>query len=225
MRSPRFPSRIKTLASIAIPLLFEYASQRNGGIPIASLSFLLNTYTFLFVVIASIIPAAIASYSLVGDRVEKSLEPLLATPTTDSEILLGKSIPAFVLPIAAVYAACTLFMALVDELNYGRFGYAYFPNWDMAIVLIALAPLACLFSVEVSIIISARSSDVRSAQQASAMTAFPLFGVLLLSQLMVFSLDTNNLLIIAGILLFLDIGLFFISKSTFQREEILTKWK
>ena len=51
-----------------------------------------NPFDFLFIIIASLIPTSMASYNFVGEKVEKSLEPLLATPVTDNEILLGKSI-------------------------------------------------------------------------------------------------------------------------------------
>ena len=33
------------------------------------------------------LPANLASYSMVGEKVERSLEPLLATPASDGEIL------------------------------------------------------------------------------------------------------------------------------------------
>ena len=52
----------------------------------------LNAFSFWFVILAASLPLGIASYSIVGEKIQKSLEPLLATPMTDSEILLGKSI-------------------------------------------------------------------------------------------------------------------------------------
>jgi hypothetical protein len=61
------------------------------------------------------LPVAIASYSLVGEKIERSLEPLLATPATDGEILLGKGIAAFVPPVAAIWAGAVVFMALAGQ--------------------------------------------------------------------------------------------------------------
>jgi hypothetical protein len=37
--------------------------------------------------------------------------------------------------------------------------------------------------------------------------------------------DTNDLLAISGILLATTIALFFLVRTTFSREEILTRWK
>jgi hypothetical protein len=53
----------------------------------------------------------------------------------------------------------------------------------------------------------------------------PLGAVYLLTELRVLDLNTNNLLIMAASLAAIDVVLFFLVKATFQREEILTKWK
>jgi ABC-2 type transport system permease protein len=39
------------------------------------------------------------------------------------------------------------------------------------------------------------------------------------------SLTAKNLLVISAVLLLVDVILFFVSRATFRREEILTKWK
>jgi ABC-2 type transport system permease protein len=54
---------------------------------------------------------------------------------------------------------------------------------------------------------------------------FPFLATYLASEIGIISLNINNILIISGILLALDVALFFVSTSTFSREEILTKWK
>jgi hypothetical protein len=41
----------------------------------------------------------------------------------------------------------------------------------------------------------------------------------------IFAFSVDNLLIFSGIVVIADVILFFLSKATFKREEILTKWK
>jgi hypothetical protein len=53
----------------------------------------------------------------------------------------------------------------------------------------------------------------------------PFIGVYLASELSLITLDTSTLLVIAGAIALLDVVLFRISTSLFQREQILTKWK
>jgi hypothetical protein len=51
-------------------------------------------------------------------------------------------------------------------------------------------------------------------------------GVYLAGELNLINLgEASNLLIIAAALLVVDVLLFFVSRATFRREEILTRWK
>lgn len=213
------------LVSIGLPLVIRFAGMKSGGIPTAALLPLLNAFAFFFVIGAATLPVAIASYSLVGEKVEKSLEPLLAAPVTDGEILLGKSLAAFLPSLVATYGGCAIFMAFIDNLTFSQLGYLYFPNWTMGVILLAVAPLACLLSVEVNVIISARVNDVRTAQQFGGILSLPFGAIYVAGEIGIISLDISNLLIISAVLLLVDVLLFFASKSSFRREEILTKWK
>ena len=186
---------------------------------------MLNVFSFFFIIGVATLTTAIASYSLVGEKVQKSMEPLLATPVADGEILLGKTISAFLPPIAAIYGGAALFMALMDQETYSRLAYLYFPNWTMGIILLLVAPLSSLLCVELNVIMSARMNDIRPVQQLGGVIVIPFMGIYLAAELGFLSLDTNNLFIISAGLLVVDVILFYISKATFRREEILTKWK
>ena len=213
------------LLSVVFPAVIEFARKRSGGIPVSYLPTLLEAFAWFFVIIPAIIPAPIASYSIVGEKIEKSLEPLLVTPTTDGEILLGKSIAAFLPAMIATYAGASVFMTLIDAVTFSRLGYLYYPNWEIGVILLLLAPLAALLSIELNVISSSKVSDVRTAGQLGALMFAPFMGIYLAGEIGLISLDTNTLLIIAGIVAVLDLALFRISTSTFQRDQILTKWK
>ena len=213
------------IISIIFPVVLEYAGRKAGGIPAAQLPTLLNSFSFFLVIGAAFVPLGIASYSIVGEKVEKILEPLLATPLTDGEILLGKSISAIVPTLVAMYAGASVFMVGIDEVTFHKLGYYYFPNWTIATLLLVLVPVAIILSVEFSVIVSSRVNDVRSASSFGILMFFPFLAIYLASEIGIISLGINNILIISGILLVLDVILFFVSTATFRREEILTKWK
>jgi ABC-2 type transport system permease protein len=223
-RSIRVPTVIFPLAAaVGLPLVVRYAG--GGRIPAEVLPRLFDAFTFFFVFPAMVLPAAIASYSIVGEKVERSLEPLLAAPVTDGEILLGKTIAAFVPPIVATWAGSVLFMALCDQLTRHRLGHPYFPNATAAVILAVVMPLAAILSVEFSVLVSARVSDVRAAQQFGALAVLPFGAVYVMLEIGVFALTRPALGIMAGILVAIDLGLFFAARATFRREEILTGWK
>jgi ABC-2 type transport system permease protein len=211
------------LVSIGMPFILRYvASKPNGA---AALPTLINAFSFFFVIGAALTPVGIASYSLIGEKVQKSLEPLLATPTTDEEILAGKTMAAFLPAISANCIGAVIFTVLVDMFTHNTLNYLYYPNWNITILVFLLAPLACILSVGYNVLISSRANDVRTAQQLGALIILPLGAVYLLTEMRVLDLNTNNLLIIAASLVAIDVVVFFLVKATFQREEILTKWK
>jgi ABC-type Na+ efflux pump permease subunit len=210
--------------SIGLPALI-WVIERRTTIPDVALNNLLNAFSFVFAIIASVITTAISSYSIVGEKVEKSLEPLLASPATDGEILLGKSLASFLPTLVAIYIGMGIFMALIDLLTVGQLGYLYFPNWTAALILLVVTPLAIVLSVGVNIVVSSKVNDVRTAYQLGALTVLPFAVIYVASEIGLVSLDTTNLLIISAVVLLVDVVLFYLSRATFRREEILTKWK
>ena len=91
------------IALVALPLgLAVLFSQiiAHGSITADALPKTLNAFLFFFMIYTGALPATIASYSMVGEKVERSLEPLLATPATDGEILLGKALAALIPPLS-----------------------------------------------------------------------------------------------------------------------------
>ena len=213
------------IAPIMISILLS-AVLMVKNIPATTLSYLLPALSFLYVILAGVVPTAIASYTIVGEKVEKTLEPLLAAPVTDGEILLGKGISAFLPSILAILGGSVLFMVLSDLATFKSFGYYFFPNLNTAITLFLMVPLAILMSVEWNVVVSGRVTDVRVAQQLGGLIVLPFAAIYVLGEINVVPLDvTSNLLIICGILALVDVLLFSIARETFQREEILTKWK
>jgi ABC-2 type transport system permease protein len=211
--------------AIGFPLLVDYIVASNPGSGFGTyLPQLINAFSFWFVIGAAILPTAIAAYSVVGEKVEKSLEPLLSTPTTDGEILLGKTLAAFVPTILVLWAASVLFQGLIDGVTRGALGHLFYPNSGMFVILFALAPLVCLYAIEFSVLVSSRVTDARSAQQYASVIFVPLIFLYVAGEIGL-SLDTTNLLYISGIFGVLVLVLFQVSRRIFHREEILTRWK
>jgi ABC-type Na+ efflux pump permease subunit len=211
------------VVSIGLPFLIRYIATKANAV--VALPQLIDAFSFLYVIGAALAPVGIASYSLIGEKVQKSLEPLLATPTTDEEILAGKSIAAFLPAIGATFLGALIFTVLVDLFTHNVLNSLYFPNWNIVIILFIQAPLACLLSVGYNVLVSSRMNDVRTAQQLGSLIILPLGAVYLLSEFNVLPLTTDNMLIMAAVLAVIDVIVFYVVKATFQREEILTKWK
>jgi ABC-type Na+ efflux pump permease subunit len=183
------------------------------------------TGSVYFVLIPAVLPSIIASYSFVGEKVEKSLEPLLATPTTDSELLLGKSLAAFLPCLGVTYIGAIFFVSIMDTWSVSSLGVFLLPNPYWLIIMFIMAPLSCVLSVEANVIVSSKVNDIRAAQQLGGLIVLPLLFVVIFASTNTAFSNTILALIVSAGLAIVDAALFYVSKATFQREEILTKWK
>ncbi|MFH1821135.1 MAG: hypothetical protein ABH852_01660 [Methanobacteriota archaeon] len=184
-----------------------------------------NMAVIMFMILPAFVPSVIASYTFVGEKINKQLEPLLATPTTDVELLIGKALGALVPSMAVTLASFAGMVLVVDFLTFPLFGHLLLPNPLSIVVLLIYCPLVALLSTFWCVFISSKVSDMRAAMQLGPVAIVPILGFyfLFLSGLLV--LDWLTLLVYALILALASLGLFTLSKATFQREEILTKWK
>jgi len=186
---------------------------------------LLNAFSYFYIILVYIQSTTLASYSILGEKIEESLEPLLATPTTDSEILLGKTIASFIPSIVIIYLTSIIFMLLSDLFTYNTLGYIFFPNLSMGFILLFAVPLSSLLSIQLNVIISSRVNDIRTANQLGFLIFLPFMGIYILLVTNAILLNIINLLIISTFLLVINIILFYLSKAIFNRDKILTKWK
>jgi ABC-2 type transport system permease protein len=219
--------RAMRIALVALPLGLGVGFAQIvafGNFPASMLPRTLNAFLFFFIMYTGALPANLAAYSMVGEKIERSLEPLLATPASDGEILLGKGIAALVPPLVAMWAGMAVLMTYCDVLTRSTLGSLYFPNWTAAVTVLGVAPLVAILGVGFSVFCSARVNEVRTAQQLSALVAIPPVGVYVAILNGAFTLDLASLAIMCGVLAVIDITLALAVRGMFRREEILTRW-
>ncbi len=182
-------------------------------------------FSLLFFLMPMIIPSVIASYSIIGEKTRRTLEPVLATPVRTWELLLAKSLAALLPAVAITWLSGGIFVAgmAAVALSTRVFLAVVTPGW--LLILLVCAPLISLIVIAAMIAISARVQDPRTAQQLSAFILVPFMAIFFgqLSGLLVlnpaFVLGASVALVACNVLaLRLVTGLF-------QREVILTRWR
>lgn len=180
-----------------------------------------GTISLLLLIIPIVIPPVIAAYSVVGERDQGTLEPVLTAPLRASELLLGKAVAAFIPSVAIAYAVYLVVLISV------RFGAAqvvrsvvFHPPQLLAQIL--FTPLLALWSIWVGIGISTRATDVRVAQQLATVAGLPLLAF---TSLISFQLIKPSFPIAIGLALALlaaDIAAWRIVSRLFDRERLVT---
>ncbi|MCD1293400.1 ABC transporter permease [Methanocella sp. CWC-04] len=177
-----------------------------------------------YLMMPSVIPTLISSYSIVGEKKGGTLEPLLATPVSSRDILLGKSLAAVIPSVLITWFSFLIYMTLVDAMTFKIFNYPILPNTLWFVSIFITAPLLTLMSVYLSILVSSKVNDIRAAQQISAVFVVPIMGVFVLQLFGYVSIDISTMIFFSLIIFIMDIILVRAGTKIFRREEILTKW-
>lgn len=181
-------------------------------------------FALLFLLMPLIIPNIIAAYSIVGEKTRRTLEPLLATPISTWELLVGKSLAALIPALAITWLCAGVFIAGIGlvALSGRVFATIVSPAW--LLVLVLCTPLLALIAVAAAVAISARVNDPRTAQQLSGVVVVPIM-LLFFGQLAGLLVLSPALALGATLLLALIAALsVWVATRLFQREVILTRW-
>ena len=185
----------------------------------------LNQFMLMFMFTPLIVPINLAAYSIAGEKTSRSLEPLLATPISTVELLVGKNLAAAVPAIAGTWLSFLLY-TLGSTILVGNpivMGLLFRSvSWLAAILL---GPLLSLLSVNVCLMVSSRVNDPHAAEQISSTLILPLLLVFV-GQMAGLVVVSKRLVLLAAVaLLLLDGVLLYLAVRLFRRETILTRWR
>jgi ABC-2 type transport system permease protein len=189
----------------------------------AAQGFIVLNFMAYFLLIPAMVPMAIATQSVIGEKTARSLEPQLATPMEVSELLIGKAVASATPAILATWAVYLLYGFVNGAITEPVMTQLIFNDvWRVA--MLSLVPLICLLSVLLGILVSSRVNDARTAQQIGGFIVIPVIGVAVagfFSGQATFSLQqviVGNL-VVAGL-----IGVALVAGNwIFDREAILTR--
>ncbi len=216
-----FTMAILPLFFIAIPLASVLAI--GPGAAPGAVKAAVGSALLVFFIVPLMLPTVVAGYSVVGEREQGTLEPVLTTPVRREELLIGKALAAVGPTTAMGYALFALFVIVV-QLAAQRQVVSLVRDPAEIVTIALFTPLLAAFSIWVGIAISARSSDVRVAQQLSALAMLPMVGVLYLFAFRVITPTVAVAVVGAGCLAVLDLGAWKIVSAMFDRERLLTRY-
>lgn len=197
--------------------LFRIPDSASG----AAVRSAVGTLSLLMLIIPLVIPPVIAAYSVVGERDQGTLEPVLTAPVTASELLLGKAVAAFVPSVGVAYAV--YFIAAIS-IRIGAADVVSDVVWHTPQLLaqVLFTPLLALWAIWVGIGISTRAGDVRVAQQLATLAGLPLLGFTSLISFQVITPSVPLAIGLALALLAADLVAWRVVSRLFDRERLVT---
>ncbi len=161
------------------------------------------------------ISLVIALESFAGETERRSIEPLLSSPLTDSQLYLGKLLASLVTPLAASYLGMAVYLVAI----YRTSGFRAQP---MFLVLIALLTgVQALVMVSGAVVISTQTTSVRAANLLASFIIIPVALMIQAEAVMMLWADYKVLwwvvggeVVLAGLLLRMGV-------AHLNREELL----
>lgn len=172
-------------------------------------------------VLPAIIPSVLAAYSVVGEREQGTLEPVLTTPIHRQEFLIGKALTALLPTLLVAYVIFGIFLGAVAAFAHPAVASAIFERNHLLIQLL-FTPLVAGWSIWAGIAISTRMRDIRAAQQLTVLASLPPLAIVALMNFNVITASLGLALGLAGVLLLVDGMAWRLVAAMFDRERLVT---
>jgi uncharacterized membrane protein SpoIIM required for sporulation len=169
------------------------------------------------------ISLVIALETFAGEKERRSLEPLLSTPLTNTELYIGKTLAAMIPPLTASFGGMTFYLITL----YWR-GASWQPPLMLVVQMFMLTSVQALVMVAGAVVVSSQTTSSRAANLLASFIIIPMTLIVNAESIIIFlapdGQSENGIfalwwiavgMIVAAILL-LRVG-----NSIFNREELL----
>jgi uncharacterized membrane protein SpoIIM required for sporulation len=110
----------------------------------------------------------VALETFVGEKERKSLEPLLATPLTNTQLYMGKMMASLVPPILASYLGMSLYLIAL------YFGVGWSPTLPMLVQTVLISTIQGIIMVAAAVVVSSQTTSVRAANLLASFIIVPM---------------------------------------------------
>jgi uncharacterized membrane protein SpoIIM required for sporulation/ABC-type transport system involved in multi-copper enzyme maturation permease subunit len=157
----------------------------------------------------------IALETFVGEKERKSLEPLLATPLTNTQLYMGKMLAAIIPPMSTSYLGIAVYLI----------GLMITIGWvvpaDLFVQIILLSTIQGVIMVAGAVIVSSQTTSVRAANLLASFIIVPIALLLQFEAIVMFWGNNEGLWWLIVALLVTAVILVRMGVKIFNREELL----
>jgi uncharacterized membrane protein SpoIIM required for sporulation/ABC-type transport system involved in multi-copper enzyme maturation permease subunit len=203
-----FPVILNFAAKLTLNFVRQYNATAVGEQAVPFLLLVVGFFPISFSLV-------IALETFVGEKERKSLEPLLATPLSNTQLYLGKTLAAVIPP---VLASCLGIGVYLGSLSL-TVNYRPSPILVLQIVLLTLAE--ALVMVSGAVIISSQTTSVRAANLLASFIILPMAFLVQGEAVVLFWSRYDVLWFILMVLIVSELILVRMGVRIFNREELL----
>ncbi len=184
---------------------------------------LLVGYLFapFFLIMPLMFSTVIASESFAGERERKTVEALLYTPATDTELFLGKVLAALAPALLITWGGFLVYSVVVNVAAFSVMGRIWFPLPSWYPLILWVSPAISLLGIAVTVLISGKVQTFMGAYQSSGSLVLLVLALLAGQATGVLYLSVVSVIVIGLVLFLVDAVLMYYAIRTFNRDKLL----
>jgi ABC-2 type transport system permease protein len=184
---------------------------------------LIYLFAPFYLIIPLMVSSVIAADSFAGEKERKTLEALLYSPTSDTELLLAKLLSAWLPGLAVGIGSFVLYGVIANLAGWHVVGRLFFPNLMWIVLVLWVGPGMAALGLGATVLVSARVNTFQEAYQAGSLVVLPVI-VLLVGQVSGFFYLHVGFVLLLGVVIWLVAGLLvWFGARTLRRNELLAR--
>jgi len=176
----------------------------------------------MFLIFPLMFSTVIASESFAGERERKTMEALLYTPATDSELFLGKVLTAFIPALLLTWGSFLGYMVVVNAASFPLFGRIWFPLASWWPLMFWIAPALAVLGISATVLISIRNQTFMGTYQLSGSLVVVVLALVIGQVSGVLYLSVGVGLLVGLVLWLVAVGLTMAAVRSFNRYHLLS---
>ncbi len=219
-------NRMILITAILLPLTLMVLPMANLALmdpqrlELQAIEFAVGQAVFCFFLTPIILPAAMAAFTVIGERDQGTIEPLLTLPVEEKQFLFAKVL-AIVIPTVAmsvlIFGVYVVYVVAVVEEPMRSLAL----DWRWFVGVLGLAGPLAVFSTLVGMMMSSRAKDIRVAEHLSGLILLPSAMPFLLVGAGVIPRGMLTWVILLAVVMALNAGLALLNRKLFDRERVV----
>ncbi len=185
--------------------------------------FLFLGYFFapMFLIMPLMLSSIIAAESFAGERERKTLEGLLYTPTSDSELFFGKVLAGLIPAVLVSWVSFVVYTIIVNILGFPLMGEVWFPLNSWWPLIFWITPAISIMGISVTVLISSRVNTFMEAYQSGASLVILVLGLVVGQATGVLYLSVPVGMLLGLFFFIIDAILILFCMKTFKRSSLI----
>jgi ABC-2 type transport system permease protein len=223
--NPALASQLDDLQTFFNNMPPALQAELNGLTDQQRLIVMLATYFIapLYLIIPLMVAGVIAADSFAGEKERKTLEALIYTPITDTELFLAKMLTAWIPAVLVSLGGFVIYSLVVNLLAMLVMGHMFFPNFMWLVLALWVAPAVAGLGLGATVLVSLKVKTVQEAYQLGGLVVIPIVALVIgqVAGVIYFSI---GLVFTLGLVLWLIDGvLLWLGSKTFRRGELIAR--